>query len=412
MSKSINCKALYSFTFDFAQHGRTDCFSRFNVRTGKGYQLAESEVSADVVASHLSGEQPIAIYLFHGDDTHLAALDVDNHGNELDWGQVAEKVRPIVADLRASGLNPLVVRSGGGSGLHIWLVWRTPQKARDIRRFLKKLLEKHGLKSGAAGLVEGEVEIYPKQDRVREGKFGNAIALPFARRSLPLNEDLQPVHFADFAPPDVVSLYGSDIESPFTDDLPVETSRLERSTSVAANGDAQTGDDAEARSALSHVSADDYDCWFRVGLILKRCFGETGFALWDEWSRSSAKYPGEADSREKWDGIEPDGSLGIGTLFHMAQQCGWNGPSDPEIRRMNAKYGIVTQGSRTMIVEKQLGDDEDSPFVWITKEVLKDRYKGNKIAVPRGDDKEQIPIADYWLASRKADHYRRIDFNP
>jgi hypothetical protein len=97
----------------------------------------------------------------------------------------------------------------------------------------------------------------------------------------------------------------------------------------------------------------------------------------------------------------------------MAQQHGWNGPSDPEIREMNAKYGIVTQGTKTMIVEKRIDPEEDSPFIWTSKEVLRDRYRSRKVLLPNGTGgKNEMPLADYWLGNGKADHYRRIDFNP
>lgn len=411
MSDGRDRGALAAFIYELARHGRTDCYSEFNLRKGKGYLLCEDDVSEEVVAAHLSGEQPIAVYLFDNDMTRLAALDIDNHGGELEWESVAARTKPLVTDLTARGVAPLVVRSGGGSGIHIWLVWREPQDARDVRRFLKRLLKKHGLKPGTAGLAEGGIEIYPKQDRIPEGRLGNPIALPFSRCSLPLNDDLQPVSLASYSPPDIDSLYAPDIGSLPTGDLPDDTQKPKRAFSLP-DTDVLQGDQAEARSALQHVSAEDYDDWVRIGFILKRCFGDDGFALWEEWSRTSAKYPGEDECRESWDSFEPDGSLGIGSLFHMAQQGGWNGPSDPEIREMNAKYGIVTQGSKTMIVEKQNDAGEDSPLVWITKEVLRDRYRSRTIPVPDDNKIEPMPLATYWLSNAKADHYRRIDFNP
>lgn len=82
-------KTVLAFLVSLAGHGRTDCYSRFNVRTGKGYLLAEEAPSQDVVAAHQSGEQPIAVYLFAGETTRLAALDIDNHGSELNWQDVA-----------------------------------------------------------------------------------------------------------------------------------------------------------------------------------------------------------------------------------------------------------------------------------------------------------------------------------
>lgn len=411
MTNRIDSGALAAFIYNLAQHGRTDCYSEFNLRKGKGYLLCENEVSEEVVAAHLRGEQPIAIYLFDSEITQLAALDIDNHGGELEWDVLAARTKPLVDDLAARGIAPLVVRSGGGSGIHIWLVWREPQRAKDVRHFLKRLLREHGLKPGTAGLAEGGVEIYPKQDKVPEGRLGNPIALPFSRRSLPLNGALQPVSLASYSPPDIESLYAPDIGSLPTDDLPDDAPKATRSSLRRDPGVLQ-GDETEARSALRHIPAEDYDEWIRIGFILKRCFGAAGFALWEEWSRTSAKYPGEEECRETWDSFEPDGSLGIGTLFHMAQQNGWNGPSDPEVREMNSKYGIITQGSKTMIVEKQNDPDEDSPLVWITKEVLRDRYRSRTVPVPVGNKIEPMPLATYWLSNAKADHYRRIDFNP
>lgn len=412
MTDGEDSGALAAFIYKLARHGRTDCYSEFNLRKGKSYLLCEDDVSEEVVAAHLSGEQPIAVYLFDGDLTRLAALDIDNHGGELEWDSVAARTKPLVADLAARGFKPLVVRSGGGSGIHIWLVWREPQKAREVRRFLKRLLKKHGLKSGTAGLVEGGIEIYPKQDRVAENRLGNPIALPFARRSLPLNADLYPVSLSGYSPPNIESLYAPDIDSVPSDDLPNDAPTPRRASSPIDTGMLQ-GDEAEARSALRHIQADDYDDWVRVGFVLKRSFGDAGLALWDEWSRGSAKYPGEDECRETWDSFEPDGSLTIGTLFHMAQQNGWNGPSDPEIRAMNAKYGIVTQGTKTMIVEKRIDPEEDSPFIWTSKEVLRDRYRSRKVLLPNGaGGKIEVSLADYWLGNGKADHYRRIDFNP
>ena len=139
-----NFSTLVAFVYDLAMHGRTDCYSEFNIRKGKGYLFCGDSVSEMAITGHLIGEQPMAIYPFESDLTRLAVLDVDNHGGELAWDAVAEKVKPIIADLKARGLVPLAVRSGGGSGVHLWLVWREPQKAQDVRRFLKRLLKSMG----------------------------------------------------------------------------------------------------------------------------------------------------------------------------------------------------------------------------------------------------------------------------
>lgn len=80
-------------------------------------------------------------------------------------------------------------------------------------------------------------------------------------------------------------------------------------------------DDCQVREALDHVSPDDYDVWVRVGMALKSR-GDGSFALWDEWSKRSAKYkPGE--TARKWAGFKADGGLTVATVVHLAKQAGF-----------------------------------------------------------------------------------------
>jgi hypothetical protein len=45
-----------------------------------------------------------------------------------------------------------------------------------------------------------------------------------------------------------------------------------------------------AEAALAYVDADAYQQWVDIGHVLKGCFGEAGFALWDRWSSKSPRY--------------------------------------------------------------------------------------------------------------------------
>jgi hypothetical protein len=73
--------------------------------------------------------------------------------------------------------------------------------AKNVRRALQGVLQKVGLKSGTAGILKNTVELFPKQDEVDVGKYGNLIALPFARASVALSEnDLLPIEKAAFHP--------------------------------------------------------------------------------------------------------------------------------------------------------------------------------------------------------------------
>jgi hypothetical protein len=84
----------------------------------------------------------------------------------------------------------------------------------------------------------------------------------------------------------------------------------------------------ELRSALLCLSSDDRDAWVQVGLALHSTNDDTqGFALWDQWSQTSAKYD-EKDARRVWSSFKgrPDG-LTTATIYHRATLAGWQRPT-------------------------------------------------------------------------------------
>ena len=73
--------------------------------------------------------------------------------------------------------------------------------------------------------------------------------------------------------------------------------------------------------ALDHIEADDRMDWIRVGCALKTAYGEEGFAVWDAWSKTSAKYqPRVMDSQ--WKSLKEE-KVQLGTIFHLARQNGY-----------------------------------------------------------------------------------------
>lgn len=82
------------------------------------------------------------------------------------------------------------------------------------------------------------------------------------------------------------------------------------------------------RGALAAVPADGYDTWFQVGLSLYS-LGDWAFDLFDDWSAAvPSKYSPEATER-KWASFSQSarGDIGLGTLFHLAKQAGWEPPA-------------------------------------------------------------------------------------
>jgi len=80
---------------------------------------------------------------------------------------------------------------------------------------------------------------------------------------------------------------------------------------------------AELRSALAAMRSDDRDLWIANGQRLKR-LGETGRALWMEWSQQSDKFD-PADAARVWDSFTAD-RTGYQAVFADAQRKGWVNP--------------------------------------------------------------------------------------
>jgi hypothetical protein len=104
-----------------------------------------------------------------------------------------------------------------------------------------------------------------------------------------------------------------------------QSERVVAKATSAVQSDKQTDIDS-LRGALATIDPDDYDMWFRIGRGLKSCATEIGDeaarALYVAYSMRSSKY-NETELARKWD--EPsDGKINIGTIYHEAQQAGWD----------------------------------------------------------------------------------------
>jgi hypothetical protein len=363
-------------------------------------------VTAEAIRTHAANKQPIMVFPLMGDQTRVAVLDFDNHDGSLTWEQMAESVRPIVDSLQADGLKPSLFRSGGGGGIHVWIIWKAPQAAKRVRVYLAELLHRHGFKSGSGGVAKGEAEIFPKQSAVEPGSFGSGIALPLARQSAPLNADLTPLDSATWVPPSGDALF-SDPHALIT------VSSGEARTAQAVDCVVLQGDFEEAEAALKNVPSDDYGLWITIGHALKGAFGEEGFRLWHEWSAKSPKAENEAALRKRWRSFRPRGDVSLGTVFHHGQQNGWNGPSEPVVRKFNARYGILTRGNRTLIIDKLAQTESDELLVTLSKATFLDRYAAYRMpSQGAGGRSRAVTEAQYWLQHPLADHYTEVIFDP
>jgi len=80
---------------------------------------------------------------------------------------------------------------------------------------------------------------------------------------------------------------------------------------------------ARARAALALIPAEDYRTWVDMAFALKQGFGDAGYDIWDEWSRSAHNYS-ERAARATWRSASASGGKTLASLFWLAEQHGFD----------------------------------------------------------------------------------------
>lgn len=153
-------------------------------------------LTAEAVRAHLMGHDPLcrdvaAIYPMREDNTTwMLAADFD----EADWQADVSAFRRCCEE---AGLTPAVERSRSGNGAHVWFFFSEPVPAADARRLGSALLTRTMAQRHELSFTSYD-RLFPAQDTVPKGGFGNLIALPFqgqaqkARNTLFVDEQLVP----------------------------------------------------------------------------------------------------------------------------------------------------------------------------------------------------------------------------
>ncbi|KLU20657.1 DNA replication protein [Caballeronia mineralivorans PML1(12)] len=80
---------------------------------------------------------------------------------------------------------------------------------------------------------------------------------------------------------------------------------------------------ARARAALAVIPAQDYSTWVDMAFAVKQGFGDAGFDIWDEWSRSAHNYS-ERAARVTWRSASASGGKTLASLFWLAERHGFD----------------------------------------------------------------------------------------
>jgi superfamily II DNA or RNA helicase len=145
----------------------------------------------DAIRKHLTGKQTLGIYPLLPDEMcWLLAFDLDKKSWITDAAAFLETCRRFQV--------PAVVeRSRSGNGAHMWVFFDRPVLAADARRLGCSLLTRTMEKRHEIGLDSYD-RLFPSQDTMPKGGFGNLIALPLQKgpreqgNSVFLNEIFEP----------------------------------------------------------------------------------------------------------------------------------------------------------------------------------------------------------------------------
>jgi superfamily II DNA or RNA helicase len=150
-----------------------------------------SPLSDNVIYNHLSGEHTIGVYPLMPDDTcYFLAVDFD----EADW---KEDAQAFVQSCHELGVSVALEVSRSGNGAHGWIFFERKVSARDARRLGTAIISHTCSRTRQLKLTSYD-RLFPNQETMPKGGFGNLIALPLQKKprekgfSVFVEDNLQP----------------------------------------------------------------------------------------------------------------------------------------------------------------------------------------------------------------------------
>jgi len=131
-------------------------------------------LSDAVIYGHLAGEHTVGVYPLLEDDTCcFLAADFD----EADW---RDDARAFVQSCEELGVPTALEISRSGDGAHAWVFFASPVAARDARRLGTAIIS-HTCSRTRQMKLKSYDRLFPNQDTMPKGGFGNLIALPLQK---------------------------------------------------------------------------------------------------------------------------------------------------------------------------------------------------------------------------------------
>ena len=127
-------------------------------------------LDADVVRMHLNGDITINLYAVNPETQRCKWIVID-----ADFDGAVEALFRLQWELKRDGVAAAIEQSRRGG--HAWIPTATPLLASECRIYIYNLALRLGVPVVGGGLKQG-IEVFPKQDRLEDGEYGNAIRAP------------------------------------------------------------------------------------------------------------------------------------------------------------------------------------------------------------------------------------------
>ena len=145
------------------------------IKCGDCNQRLLEPLTDAVIYDHLAGEHTVGVYPLLVDDTcHFLAVDFD----EEEW---RDDAKSFMRSCRQLGIPAALEVSRSGSGAHAWIFFSYRVPAREARRLGSAIISHTCAQTRQLKLTSYD-RLFPNQDSMPKGGFGNLIALPLQKK--------------------------------------------------------------------------------------------------------------------------------------------------------------------------------------------------------------------------------------
>lgn len=272
-------------------------------RGAKGYSMRDGSITDEQIKAHMSGDQPLGLNIASAErKSRFLIFDIDDHDGKTNPGVMFIRAGAIAGALQEHKVPFFAVRSGGGRGIHLWVVLEREYSSDQIIKSGKDILDSatqilnqvwpdERFTVGTGGLyADGdthEIEIFPKGQKARYN-----VALPLSRKSVPLKvENLSDHGIAQLVEADTITIEFAKARKPGPKTNSAKSEEIDY--------------DAAFDAFISKYDVDSYDDWGAAALCLISAFErkdgpQSAWAQerWTEWSKTGASY--KHGDEDKW----------------------------------------------------------------------------------------------------------------